>query len=862
MNDDAPIFLDGPSGATVALESLSDPVRAWFLHNFGEPTHGQCLAWPAIASGDHLLLSAPTGTGKTLAAFLPILDRLLNENGASASPWSALHSGVRCLYVAPLKALINDARVTLNRHLDELMERIPGACRPTVAVRTGDSPSSERLLLRDSPPDILLTTPESLAVLLTQPLCRPLFAGLRWIVVDEVHALAANKRGADLSFSLERLEELAGTSPQRIGLSATATPLAETAHFLTGVGRRCLIAAIPDDAPVEVTVHPLPDQAGFLAELIAAIEPHLRCNRATLLFTNTRRLAERLGWALRRALPDLDERIAVHHSALAAARREEVERAFKAGQLQAVVSSTSLELGIDIGAVDLVILVHPPGDVVRFLQRVGRAGHEPGRVKRGLVLTANATELLEAAVTGACGQSAQCEPLDVPKQPLDVLCQHLLGMAALETCFDDDVFRRVRLAYPYRNLSRGDFDDCLAYLFGLDHRGEAFLPARLRRDEGGFTLRDGGTARLLRRNLGTIVADEQTPVLLRLLGLNADGDTYQPVGELPAPFAERLQPGDRFLLDGRCLECRTPQDGAVIVDEVIGRPVAPVWGGEGWPLSVELAARLYAIRVQAAELLREGPDRLAELLRREYGLADAAATLLIDYFQRQECVSEVPDQSFCLIEGVAGEHNTTFYVHTPLNRHGNEALARVLVHRLARDRGRAVYSLVANLGFAFTLSTRAEDVPALLRELLREENFATDLTASLAGSPALRERFRRVAQTGLMLLRNPLGRRRRVGGPEWGDRQLFDQVQARDPGFVLLRQAAREIERDVCDLPAAAAFVERLPQMAVRCRFLTQPSPFVESWTHLDHGPAETVETPEEALRRLHAHLTGAAAPL
>jgi ATP-dependent Lhr-like helicase len=703
----------------------------------------------------------------------------------------------------------------------------------------------------------LLTTPESLAVLLTQPLCHSLFAGLRWVVVDEVHAVAANKRGADLALSLERLEELAPEGFQRIGLSATVTPLSEAAQFLAGAGRPCRVVAVPDDSRVEVVVQPLADQAGFFAELIAAIEPHLHRHLATLIFANTRRLAERLAWSLRRAFPDWDADIAVHHSALAPARRADIEAAFKAGRLRAVVSSTSLELGIDIGAVDLVVLVHPPGDVVRFLQRLGRAGHEPGRVKRGLVLTATPAELLEAAVTGACGRSSQCEPLGVPEHPLDVLCQHLLGMAALETCFDDEVFQRVRRAYPYRQLPRADFDDCLLYLFGKDNRGETWLPARLRRDEGGFTLRDRSAARLLRRNLGTIVAEEQTPVLRRVpAGTDAE-ENYQPVGEITAAFAERLRPGDRFLLDGRCLECRTGHEGAVVVDEVVGRPIVPVWGGEGLPLSASLAERLFAVRVRAAELLREGHGRLAALLGQDYGLDAAASGILANYVLRQECVSEVPDQTFCLLEAVPADNHTTFYVHTPLNRLANDALARVVVRRLVRDHGRSAATFVADLGFAFTLSSRPHDVPELFRGLLGAEAFEEDLAASLGDSLALRETFRRVAQTGLMVLRNPLGKRRRVGGPAWADRQLFDQIRARDPAFVLLRQAHREVARDVCDLGAARAYAAALPVRAVRCRYLAQPSPFVENWARLQYGPAETVETPNDALRRLHAQLTG-----
>jgi ATP-dependent Lhr-like helicase len=853
--------LDGPGSAAGALDSLSEPARRWFCQTFGEPTAAQRFSWPVVAAGDNLLIAAPTGSGKTLAAFLPILDRLLTGRKPAATPWSALHSGVRCLYVAPLKALVHDTCRSLQHHLSGLADITAAANLPTLAQRTGDSPAPERRLLHDCPPDLLLTTPESLSVLLTHPQSRSVFSALRCVVVDELHTLAPCKRGADLALSLERLEQLAGVGYQRIGISATAAPLAEAARFLVGAGRSCRIAAVPDDSSIEVAVRMLPGETGFVGDLIGAIEPHVRNNRSTLVFTNTRRLAELLSWGLRRALPDHDEGIAVHHSALAAERRLEIECAFKEGRLRAVVSTATLEVGIDIGSVDQVILVQPPGDIVRFLQRLGRAGHAPGRIKRALVLTADPTESLEAAVTAASGRSGQCEPLGVSDHPLDVLCQHLLGMAALESCFDDDVFACVRRAYPYRNLSRADFNECLAYLFGVDRHGQPWLPARLRRDEGGITLRDRNVARLLRRNLGSIVADEQTPVVQHIppLGSAEEEWSYRPVGEVTVAFAERLRPGDRFLLDGRCLECRAAEADGVVVEEVMGRPAAPTWGGEGRPMSAELARRLYRTRVHAAELLRDGADRLADFFRRECQLDKDTISDLIEYFRLQECVSEVPDEKVCLIEAVPipGRWETTCYVHTPLNRVGNDALARVVTHRLARDHGRSAASLVADLGFAFVVAPRREDLAALVRELLTARAFETDLHAFLAESLVLRARFRRVAQTGLMLLRNPRGKRRRVGGRGWPGHQLYDQVRARDPRFVLLRQAEYDVRREVCDADAAINFVTGLPQMGMRCRYLVQPSPFVHGWTHLIRGPQESPESREQALRRLHRELTG-----
>jgi ATP-dependent Lhr-like helicase len=837
-----------------ALAALPVAAARWFARRFGEPTPAQRLAWPAVSAGRNLLLSAPTGTGKTLAAFLPLLGGLIAEPPSARSPWASLTRGVSCLYIAPLKALGNDALRNLARVVGELATLVANPTLPRLAIRCGDTPSRERRAQCENPPDILLTTPESLAVLLSRPQASRLFCGLRQVVVDEVHALAPTKRGTDLALSLERLELLAGRSFQRIGLSATAAPLEVAARFLVGEGRSCAIGSAMSAEAIELTYKPLEGGARFLGQLVETLEPSLRANRATLLFTNARGLAERLAWSLRHAMPDWNDLIAVHHSALAAERRHEVEGAFKRGELRAVVSSTSLELGIDIGSLDLVVLVHPPGDVVRLLQRIGRAGHGPGRVKRGLVLTESAAELLEAVVTGASGRATQCEALRIPDRPLDVLCQQLLGMASAGECDAEAVFAMVRRATPYRDLDRKEFDDCLRYLVGLDHQRQPWLPARLEGDECAFTIRDARTARLLRRNLGSILAEETAPVQ------QMKDVEYEPIGEVDRPFAETLQPGDRFLLDGRCLEVRSYEFGTLSVDEAPGRPAVPRWPGEGWPLSAELAGRLYSLRVQAGEALRDGLGALADLLRSEYGLDGEAAEVLAEYFERQEALSEIPDGDGILIEAIGSTAAAELYVHTPLNRLANDALARVAVHRLARDHGRAADSIVADLGFALLIrSEMTSAAPELIRTLLAADRFGADLDAALSDSPALRERFQRVATTGLMLLRNPIGGPRKVGGRSWGERQLFDRVRAHDADFVLLRQAMRELRGERCNLEAALRFVESLPRQTLKCRRLSRPSPFAENWTQRDYGATEEAESPAEALRRLHAVLTGGA---
>ncbi len=855
-------FVEQTASAEAALAQLNSAISDWFRARFGSPTLAQRLTWPALAAGQNLLLSAPTGTGKTLAAFLPFLSRWFTDH----SPWRSASGSIYLLYVAPLKALNNDACRNLESHLADLAPYLPAETTiPRLAVRTGDTTNEERRSIRDCPPEILLTTPESLAVMLSQPNLLPLFANLSGIILDELHALIGTKRGADLAISLERINALNSTEIQRVGLSATATPLTESARFLVGVGRPCTIAKVDDETSFTMAVTPLAEGLRFFADLVRFLEPELHSCTSTLIFTNTRGLAERLSWALRQRMPTWTDAIAVHHSSLSADRRRDVERRFKNGELRTVVSSTSLELGIDIGSVDQVVLVHPPGDVVRLLQRLGRSGHGPGRVRRGLVLTSGPGELIEAAVTVASGRSSQCEPMRTARAPLDVLCQQLLGMACAGTCDAESIYELVRRAAPYRDLNRTDFDAALAYLFGLDHANETWLPARLAGAPESFTIRDQRNARLIRRNLGTIVEDERAPVLLRVepdLSTDAMFPETRTIGQVDEPFAESLEPGDRFLLDGRCLEFRRRQGSNVVVDEVPGRPRVPRWGGDGLPLSPELATRLYLLRNRAAEALREGADALSHLLTHDYGLSSAAATILADYFLSQESVSEIPDPDTALIEIVPSDRCTTYYIHTPLNRIGNDALARILTHRLARDHFRDALAVAADLGLALVIQgdrfdASAAELPARLRALMAAEACEADLQAALADSPALRERFRRVAFTGLMLLRNPVGKRRRVGGPEWGAHQLFDRVRRHDPAFLLVRQAEREVRSDLCDATTARLYLEKLPTLALRCRWLSAASPFARAWTQPLEVATDPLVAPGEALQRLHAALMG-----
>jgi ATP-dependent Lhr-like helicase len=817
-----------PCSTAAALDGLAPAFRLWLQQQFGAPTWAQRLAWPALTRGENLLLASPTGSGKTLAAFGPILSQLIREPAAS----------LRCLYLAPLKALAGDVRKNL-RHAIRGIKTYRPDCAIRVGVRTGDTSARLRRKLLSDPPAILLTTPESLAIMLTHPAALAIFQDVRWVIVDEIHSLAANKRGADLSLSLERLESLLDEcrlrqekySLQRIGLSATCAPLEMAARFLVGNGRHCSVAQVADNTPLDLHIEPLaqPRRIGaFLPRLLERLEPELGHNRTTLIFTNVRSLAERLTWAMRRRYPDWAEQIAVHHSSLSAARRRSVERRLKHGKLRAVISSTSLELGIDIGTVDGVVLVHPPGGVVRLLQRIGRAGHGPGRIRRGLVLAVNPPALLEAAVTGASGKSAQIEPLQIPEHPLDVLCQQLLGMAAQGWWSPEGAFSLVCRAFPYRDLSRHDFDACIDYLSGRRRDGSAWLPTRLRWEGPDFTIADDRTMRILRRNIGTILTEDNCQV--RQENNDPNGlPSLSPVGEVDELFADHLQPGDRFVLDGRCLEYRRKEGLALVVSEVIGRPRTPRWSGTGLPLSPDLARRLYLFRIRAAETLRDEPDAFDQLLQEEYGLSQPACLELRQLFAFQEKASQIPDLQSLLIEWVRTNGTINYYLHTPLNQAVNDALARVASNRLQRDHSLRSIAVAANLGVLISLTSNLEISAEHWRRLFAVEGFEADLDRALQGSTILRERFGRVALTGLMCLRHPLGRRRRVGGHDWAGRRLYDQLVQVEPDFVLIRQARREM-RQVCAAQSALAFAEDLPGRILCCRRLDRPSPLAECW--------------------------------
>src|SRR5881392_587015 len=597
------------------LAVFSAKTRAWFEQAFATPTPAHTLGWPAIARGGHTLIQAPTGSGKTLAAFLYGIDRL------NAAPGE----GLRLLYVSPLKALNYDVERNLRGPLAGLRSEL------RVGVRTGDTPQKERAAMLRQPPDILITTPESLFLLLTSR-ARETLRGVETVIVDEVHAVAGTKRGAHLALSLERLQRLAGEPVQRIGLSATQRPLEEIGRFVSGGGEIALVdAGRAKELDLRVVV-PLEDmrEPGEYQSIWPSIYPEIlklvESHRSTIVFVNNRRLAERLALRLNELA---DKEIArAHHGSLAREQRLEVEELLKAGEIPCLVATSSLELGIDMGAVDLVVQVESPKSVARGLQRIGRAGHELGAVSKGRIFPKFRADLLESAVVAERMLAGAIEETVIPRNPLDVLAQQIVAITADEEISVDDLHELVRGAYPFADLSRTQLENVLDMLAGRYPSDEfAELWPRIIWDRTAGVIRGrSGVRRLAVTNAGTI-PDRG------LFGVYLIGGGGR-VGELDEEMVYEARAGQTFLLGASTWRIEEITRDRVLVSPAPGVPGAvPFWKGEGVGRPYELGE---AIGRTSRELVAQSQPKALALLQSEHMLDERAAENLLTFLREQE----------------------------------------------------------------------------------------------------------------------------------------------------------------------------------------------------------------------------------
>jgi ATP-dependent helicase Lhr and Lhr-like helicase len=852
------------------------PVTEWFARTYPEPTPGQAKAWPLIASGANVLIVSPTGTGKTFAAFLAVLNEL-----ALMDQREELRTTIYAIYVSPLRALSYDLEKNLNTPLSEVYGEKPPI---RVGLRSGDTTQAERQRQATRPPHILLTTPESLALLLSQKKWLPILSSVRWMIVDEIHALAENKRGAHLSLSMERLDQLvgeAGRSLQRIGLSATVAPLNEVGQFLVGTRRTCEVVDVSTSKKVDLRVYsplgedPYPPSGYTGQRLIRELAKLITQNRTTLVFSNTRSGAEAATFWLHQALPELAGQIECHHASLDRDVRQEVEDRLKRGELRAVVCSTSLELGIDIGSVDLVVMLSTPKGVSRALQRTGRAGHNIKAISRGLLMATNMNDLVECCATVLLARTRQLDPVRLPRAPLDVLAQHIVSMGCTRPWKRTEALELASGAYPYRDLTQSEFDDVLDYVAGggkalRQQYTEVFGKINLADDA--FETRPGRVQRDLLQNIGVIPNEGVVRVKLK-------GRTLGMIEEI---FVRNLQVGDIFIIAGRpvrlerigMMECFVSRADSAV-------PTVPRWNANKMPLTNKVAEEIVAFRSELRsrfEALDPEPvDELIAWIARRLDCGDANAQIIFKMYNAQHRLSEIPTADFLLVENLFAQpaeiesaisptkskraqeirnrwlaaRARHYFFHCLIGRNGNEALSRVLALRLSRLRGGNAVATPDDYGFVLTVTPAqvftAEELPALLSP----EKFEADLQESLSRSDLLKYHFRNAAQTGMMVYRNYFGEQKSVRKLQWSSEVIFNVLQQHEPDHVLLREARRDAVHTYIDVEGAQHFLESAATKPMRIHTIDRIPPLSFAMYATKIKEALLVEDPRDTMERL-----------
>jgi ATP-dependent Lhr-like helicase len=796
----------------VSLEQFSPRTRDWFAAAFTEPTPAQAQAWPAIASGEHVLISAPTGSGKTLAAFLWAIDRLASQPALNGIP---THRHIGLVYVSPLKALSYD----IDRNLRVPLRGIGADLK--VAVRTGDTPQRERQAMLREPPDILITTPESLYLMLTGR-AQELFAGTESCIVDEIHAVAATKRGAHLALTLERLTQAAGREVQRIGLSATQKPLEEIGRFLVGPTRTCRIVdtgirkeldlqiMVPVDSMVEPDTTPAPELDPLVGgneatrrsiwpaiypELVKLVNEH----RSTILFVNNRRAAERL--ALR--LNELAEHeiARAHHGSLAREERLVVEEMLKAGELPCLVATSSLELGIDMGAVDLVIQVESPKSVARGLQRIGRAGHSVGDVSRGRIFPKFRADLLECAVVANRMREGLIETTVVPRNALDVLAQQIVAIAAAapedQPVAVDALYQMVTRTHSYAELSRTQLENVLDMLDGRYPSSEfSELRARIVWDRVKGTIRARKGARQLAvTNAGTIPDRGLYSVTL------PDG---RRVGELDEEMVYEARPGQTFLLGASTWRIEEIGRDRVIVTPAPGLPGAvPFWKGDGIGRPKELGEAIGAFS-------RWAVDQPAEVLESKYDLDGRAANNLVEFLREQQQATRViPSDRAIVVERFRDEiGDWRLCILSPFGGRVHAAWGLALSARIRDQLGLESDAIWSDDGIIVHLPD-AEEPPGADLVMIEPDEVEEAVVGELAASALFGARFRENAARALLIPRARPGRRT----PLWQQRlksQSLLEVAKKYGEFPIILETYRECLRDVLDVPGLVELLTAL----------------------------------------------------
>ena len=863
----------------VSLEPLFHPaVAAWFGRSFAAPTAAQAEAWPAIKDGRHVLIAAPTGSGKTLAAFLAAIDGLVRQGLAGG-----LADETQIVYVSPLKALSNDIQKNLEAPLAGIRDALRAQGLPDVDirtwVRTGDTPPGERDRMRRRPPHILVTTPESLYILLGSESGRKMLETTRTVIVDEIHAVAANKRGAHLALSLERLDALCGDRLLRVGLSATQKPIEDVARFLVGAGRagapgpHCRIIDTGHrrarDLAIEVPSAPL--EAVMSADVWKQVYDRLaqlvEAHRTTLIFVNTRRMAERVTRQLSERLGD--KQVTAHHGSLAKELRLDAEQRLKHGKLKALVATASLELGIDIGEVDLVCQLGSPRSIASLLQRVGRSGHAVDGMPKGRLFPLSRDELVECAALLDSVRRGELDRLAIPEQPLDVLAQQIVAEVAAREWSEDELFALLRRASPYRALPRADFAAVIAMLaegFG-SRRGRA--GALIHHDAVNGKLRGRRGARLTALTSGGTIPDNADyQVLLE--------PENQVIGSVNEDFAVESMAGDVFQLGNTAYRILRVERGTVRVEDAQGMsPTIPFWLGEAPGRSDELSVSVARLRTEIAGRLGGDPtgDSALRWLIEEVGIAEAAAQQLVEYLaSAHAALGCLPTQDNLVLERFFDEvGGMQLVVHSPFGSRVNRAWGLALRKRFCRKFNFELQAAATEDNIVLSLTTAHSfelgDVP----RYLHSASVRAVVIQALLDAPMFTTRWRWVAGVSLALPRFRGGKKvppqlARMGAEDLVTALFPDQLACAEnlvgdreiPDHPLIRQTIADCLGEAMDVAGLERLLARIESGAVEVvtRDLTEPSPLAlevlsaRPYAYLDDAPLEERRTQAVMSRR------------
>ena len=853
-----------------ALAAFHPAVAGWFARTFPSPTEAQQQAWPAIARGRDTLVAAPTGSGKTLTAFLAGIDGLVRDGLSHGLPDATL-----VLYISPLKALSNDIHVNLELPLQGIREELAALHLPDVeiraAVRTGDTPQAERSVQRKRPPHILATTPESLYVLLGSESGRAMLAGVRSVIVDEIHALVPNKRGSHLMLSLERLDALVGQRVNRIGLSATQQPIEAAARYLVGT-ERVDAAGVPDctiidighgkrrDLALELPLTPLAAVASNdqWEQVYDRLQALAATHRTTLVFVNTRRMAERAARHLSERLGK--EHVAAHHGSLSRELRLDAEQRLKRGELTVLVATASLELGIDIGDVDLVCQLGSPRSIAAFLQRVGRAGHHVGGVPKGRLFPGTRDDLLECSAMLDAIRRGELDQLRMPEAPLDVLAQSIVAEVANRDCDEDALFALVRRAWPYRALERGTFDAILqmlaqGYASRFGTRG-----AWVHRDAVNRQLRGRKGARQVATQSGGTIPDVgDYTVLLEPQAIS--------IGTINEDFAIESLAGDIFQLGNASYRILKIEPGKLRVEDAQGAPPSiPFWLGEAPGRTDALSHAVSRLRADLQQRLAQGSGVASDWLLQEVGLSDAAAEQLLAYCAEQLAgFGLLPTQQQLAMERFFDEAGSTHLViHAPFGSRINKAWGLALRKRFCRSFNFELQAAATENAIVLSLST-SHSFPLIdVASFLHSASAREVLVQALLDAPLFPTRFRWNATTALALPRFSSGKKvapqlQRMKSEDLLATVFPDQVACLEniagdrqvPDHPLVQQTLDDCLLDAMDTEGWLAVLRGIESGAIDivARDLTAPTVFAAEalnaapYAFLDDAPLEERRT-------------------